>query len=30
VTLGKESRADREMTRYKDGRIFTLSATYTH
>jgi outer membrane receptor protein involved in Fe transport len=30
VTLGKESREDREMSRYKDGRIFTLSATYTH
>jgi outer membrane receptor protein involved in Fe transport len=30
VTLGKEAREDREMTRYKDGRIFTLSATYTH
>jgi hypothetical protein len=30
VTLGKEGRADRQMSRYKDGRIFVLSATYTH
>jgi TonB-dependent receptor len=30
VTLGAESREDREMLRFKEGRVFTLSATYTH
>jgi TonB-dependent receptor len=30
VTLGKDARADREMSRYSDGRVFTLSGTYTH
>ncbi len=29
VTLGKEARHDREMVSYQDGRVFTLSATYT-